>query len=72
MVLMVTCFVQNLHHQLTQQLGKTISTTEDLTYFANNLQNEQNFVNNLDTILIPRVPGSEGIKKVRNVSFIQS
>jgi len=57
---------KNLHHQLTQQLGKTISTTEDLTYFANNLQNEQNFVNNLDTILIPRVPGSEGIKKVRN------
>merc|ERR1712032_1188193 len=57
---------KNIHHQLTQQQGKTISTTEDLTYFANNLINERNFVKNLDTILIPRTVGSEGSRKVRN------
>jgi len=57
---------KNIHHQLTQQQGKTISTTEDLTYFANNLMNERNFVKNLDTILIPRTVGSEGSRKVRN------
>jgi len=57
---------KNLHHQRTQQLGKTISTTEDLTYFAKNLMNERNFVDHLDTILIPRTVGSEGSRKVRN------
>ena len=62
-------YLQNLHHQRTQQLGKTISTTEDLTYFAKNLMNERNFVDHLDTILIPRTVGSEGSRKVRNVSF---
>ena len=61
--------VQNVHHQRTQQLGKTITTTEDLSYFANNLMNERNFVKNLDAINIVRTVGSEGSKKVRNVSL---
>ena len=67
-ILMVV-FVQNVHHQRTQQLGKTITTTEDLSYFANNLMNERNFVKNLDAINIVRTVGSEGSKKVRNVSL---
>ena len=45
-------------------------TTEDLDYFANNLANERNFVKNLDTILIPRTVGSEGSRKVREVSVV--
>jgi len=57
---------KNVHHQRTQQLGKTITTTEDLSYFANNLMNERNFVKNLDAINIVRTVGSEGSKKVRN------
>ena len=59
---------KNMHHQLTERLGKTISTTQDLEYFASELSNERNFVDNLDTILIPRTVGSEGSAKVRNVS----
>ena len=57
---------QNVHHTVTAK-GKTIVTTEDLNYFANNLANERNFVKNLDTILIPRTVGSEGSRKVREV-----
>ena len=67
--ILLVVFVQNVHHQRTQQLGKTITTTEDLSYFANNLMNERNFVKNLDAINIVRTVGSEGSKKVRNVSL---
>jgi len=56
---------KNVHHSQTMQLGKTITTTEDLNYFAANLANEKNFVKNLDTILIPRTVGSPNHKKVR-------
>jgi len=56
---------KNLHHSQTMQLGKTITTTDDLNYFATSLSNERNFVKNLDTILIPRTVGSTNHKKVR-------
>ena len=58
---------KNVHHSNTIKLGKTITTTRDLDYFATNLSNERNFVKNLDAILIPRTVGSPGHKKVREV-----
>jgi len=56
---------KHVHHNSTQHLGKIITTGQDLEYFANSLSNERNFVKSLDTILIPRIVGSEGHKKVR-------
>jgi len=56
---------KNVHHSNTIKLGKTITTTRDLDYFATSLSNERNFVKNLDAILIPRTVGSPGHKKVR-------
>lgn len=56
---------KNVHHSNTLELGRMITTTDDLSYFATGLSNERNFVKNLDTILIPRTVGSTGHKKVR-------
>jgi len=56
---------KHVHHNATLHLGKIITTGDDLSYFANSLSNEKNFVKNLDTILIPRTVGSPNHKKVR-------
>lgn len=56
---------KNVHHSNTMELGRMITTTDDLSYFAAGLSNERNFVKNLDTILIPRTVGSPGHKTVR-------
>jgi len=56
---------KNVHHSQTLELGMTITTTDDLNYFANGLSNERNFVKHLDTILVPRTVGSANHKKVR-------
>ena len=58
---------QHVHHKNTLELGKTITTGDDLTYFAASLSNEKNFVKHLDTILIPRTVGSANHKKVGEV-----
>lgn len=55
---------KHVHHKNTLELGKTITTGDDLTYFAASLSNEKNFVKHLDTILIPRTVGSANHKKV--------
>ena len=53
------------HHNDTLQGEKRITTEDDLNYYANTLSDEDNFVANLDTILIPRTVGSANREKVR-------
>ncbi len=59
------CFTpkQNQHNSLARSFPD-----DDLRrYFADDLQNEGHFRQHLDKILIPRVPGTVGSNKVRQV-----
>lgn len=53
------------HLQQTQARKKLVSQPEDLKYFAEDLQNDKNFVANLDKILVVRPVGSQGHESVR-------
>ncbi len=50
-----------------QRSAGTLEDDAQLRYFADDLQNERNFRQHLKEILIPRVPGTEGSRKVREV-----
>jgi len=53
------------HLETTLANNKIINANADLRYFAQELRNERNFVDNLDKILIPRTVGSPNHDKVR-------
>jgi len=49
---------KNVHYSNTLQQGRTVSATQDFSYFANELSNEPNFKSHLEKILVPRPVGS--------------
>jgi len=53
------------HLETTMTNNKFINSNKDLTYFAQDLRSEKNFVRHLDNILIPRVVGTENHTRVR-------
>jgi len=56
---------KNVHYTNTISRGFDVSTSQDLTYYADQLSDEQDFRNHLNKILIPRPVGSSNHKKVR-------
>ncbi|XP_023345356.1 glutaminyl-peptide cyclotransferase isoform X3 [Eurytemora carolleeae] len=53
------------HLESTQTNNKLITANSDFKYFAQDLENDPDFVRNLDKILIPRVVGTPNHQKVR-------
>ena len=45
---------KNVHYTNTISRGFDVSATQDLTYYADQLSDEQDFRNHLNKILIPR------------------
>lgn len=57
---------KHVHLTTTQRINKTIDHARDLSYFGNELRNDQHFAKVLDVILVPRPVGSALHRKVKN------
>jgi len=56
---------KNTHFKTTMDRGNFLRTTQDLNYFSQQLSNEKDFMDHLDTILVPRPVGSPAHKDVQ-------